>query len=109
MSFEVLTATVNETTVAAADTELDDLAAAACDLVATESAVKMTCQGKMTVQDGSSNEKVFSLDIVAYEVSEAKIKDVIAQYTAAMTAIEGASTYTSVQSVKIKVKFVVTE
>jgi len=109
MSFQILEATVNESTIAAADTELDDLATAAADLVATEASIRMVCRGSMTVENAGGTAKVFGLDCDLFDDTEAQIKLLIAQYTAAMTAIEGASNYTTVTNVKVRVKFIVTE
>lgn len=108
MSFQTLEATINETTVAAADTELDDLAAAAADLVASVSAMRMICKGTWVATDGATS-KTFGLDCDLFDDSLAKILLLQAQYTAAITAIEGASTYTTVTSVKFRVKFITTE
>ena len=108
MSYQILEATVSETTVAAADTELDDLCTAAADLVATESGIRMVCKGSMVVEQ-SSVPKTYGLDCDLYEDDEAAMKLLIAQYTGALTAIEGASGYTDVTNVKVRVKFTVWE
>ena len=109
MSKETLSSSINETTVAAFDTELDALATRAAALVASVAGMKMVLMAKMTATGGTLSSVIFTATWDVYDDTLAKILLINAQITAALTGVEGASNYTTVTAVTGHVTFVVTE
>ena len=109
MSHEVLKASVNETTVAALNTLLLSLNTEAEGLVTSLAGVRMVYSFKMTLTGGTVSSVIFTFGGDHYDDSNAAMDSIIAQVTAAMTAIEGASTYTTITGITGNVGFTVTE
>lgn len=109
MSHEVLKASVNETTVAGLNTLLVSLNTEAEGLVTSAAGVRMLYSFKMTLTGGTISSVVFTFAGDHYDDTNAAMDSIIAQVTAAMTAIEGASTYTTITSITGNVSFTYTE
>ena len=109
MSHETLKASVNETTVANLNTLLLSLNSEADGLVTTETGVRIVFSFKMTLTGGSVTSVIFTFAGDHYDDTKAAMDSIIAQITAAMTAIEGASTYTTITGITGNVSFTVTE
>ena len=109
MSFQTIESTINVTTVAAFKTRMDALNTEANLLVTTETAMRLFADIRMTLTGGTQTSIVFTITYDVYDDTTTALATVIAQLTAALTAIEGASTYSTVTKVAGPVKILVTE
>ncbi len=109
MSFETLEATLNYTTVSAVNTRLLALMTQADALVTSETAVRLWVDLRVTLTGGTQTNAVFRITYDVYDDTKTAMDTLIAALTAAVTSIEGASTYTTVTTITGPVKIIVTE
>lgn len=109
MSQETLRASVNKSTISDVNTLLLLLNTQADALVSSETGGRIVYSLKVTLTGGDQTSVIFLFKGDHYDDTKAKIDDIIAQVTAGMTAIEDASTYTTVSTIIGYVSFTYTE
>lgn len=104
MSQDRMQVDFHETTVARVDTTvqgfIDDFWAS-IDVNYTPSAIELTVEFKLVVQNAGGTEKTFRQTLNWFEdasVQNTRMKNIFAAFTAGITAMEGASSYTTVIS-----------
>jgi hypothetical protein len=104
MPTETMQVTVLETTIALLDTTvqgyIDDFYAS-IDVSYAPDSMRISATLRLTIQNAGTDELVFNLSFDWFEdtaVINTRLKNIFAAFTAGITAMEGASTYTIIQS-----------
>jgi len=104
MAVETMAVSYVETTVALLNTTIqgyiDDFYAS-IDVTYTPSGMRMSSTIRLTIQNAGTDELVFNLSFEWYEdtaVINTRLKNIFAAFTAGITAMEAASSYTTVIS-----------